>query len=769
VPSAPVGGCPQGRPWTRGGSLLSVLIALLVLAGAARAQQAPPTEPRPIPSVRDIAVEGNRRIQAPAILNRVTTKIGDPLAPAALRDDVRSIFALGFFDDVQVRTEEFEGGVRVIFVVVERPLLREVSFEGNAELKTEELREKATIRVGVLYNPVEVQKAEEAIRQKYEDEGFFGVQISPRTERTPEGDLRVVFRIEEGPKLHIDRIVIEGNKALTASQIKDVMQTRERLYWIFPFSTVQRRVFDDDVDRILQLYADHGFIQARVESTEIVPDLARKKVTLRVRVVEGPQFRTGTITITGNEILSTEEIRKLLKLQEGAVFNRGALRTGARAIADRYSELGRARADVDPRTVNDLANLKVDVTIPIVEGGLVYVERINISGNTKSSEKVLRRELRVAEGELFTFQKLVRSRQRLFNLGYFDEVNVNTEQGSTPDKMVVNIDVKERATGIFSIGAGYSSIDSLFATLDVSQRNLFGRGQEVFLRFRIGSKSRLGLLGFTEPYLFDIPLKAGFDIYDREREYDDFTEERLGGDLRTSYPLTEFVTLSGVYRLEEVTISNVSTTASQDLKKEEGKKLNSVVEFTLARDTRDNIFEPSKGSRHSVEFTFAGLGGDTQFYKVIAETAWFVPLPVFNLVWAVRGLYGMAEGWGGQEVPIFERFFLGGATTLRGQRTRSVSPRDAAGERIGGDKELLFSTELLIPVIPRFRLALFFDAGNAYGFGTDFEPTDLRLGAGVGVRFFSPLGPLRLDLGYNLDKQPGEKSFQVHFTVGSPF
>jgi outer membrane protein insertion porin family len=769
VPSAPVGGCPQGRPWTRGGSLLSVLIALLVLAGAARAQQAPPTEPRPIPSVRDIAVEGNRRIQAPAILNRVTTKIGDPLAPAALRDDVRSIFALGFFDDVQVRTEEFEGGVRVIFVVVERPLLREVSFEGNAELKTEELREKAAIRVGVLYNPVEVQKAEEAIRQKYEDEGFFGVQISPRTERTPEGDLRVVFRIEEGPKLHIDRIVIEGNKALTASQIKDVMQTRERLYWIFPFSTVQRRVFDDDVDRILQLYADHGFIQARVESTEIVPDLARKKVTLRVRVVEGPQFRTGTITITGNEILSTEEIRKLLKLQEGAVFNRGALRTGARAIADRYSELGRARADVDPRTVNDLANLKVDVTIPIVEGGLVYVERINISGNTKSSEKVLRRELRVAEGELFTFQKLVRSRQRLFNLGYFDEVNVNTEQGSTPDKMVVNIDVKERATGIFSIGAGYSSIDSLFATLDVSQRNLFGRGQEVFLRFRIGSKSRLGLLGFTEPYLFDIPLKAGFDIYDREREYDDFTEERLGGDLRASYPLTEFVTLSGVYRLEEVTISNVSTTASQDLKKEEGKKLNSVVEFTLARDTRDNIFEPSKGSRHSVEFTFAGLGGDTQFYKVIAETAWFVPLPVFNLVWAVRGLYGMAEGWGGQEVPIFERFFLGGATTLRGQRTRSVSPRDAAGERIGGDKELLFSTELLIPVIPRFRLALFFDAGNAYGFGTDFEPTDLRLGAGVGVRFFSPLGPLRLDLGYNLDKQPGEKSFQVHFTVGSPF
>ena len=736
---------------------------LLALVGSVLAQQ------RPVPTVRDIGVEGNRRIQGPAILNRVQTRIGDAFAPSSLRDDVRSIFGLGFFDDVQVRTEEFEGGVRVIFVVVERPLLREVGFEGNAELKTEELREKAAIRVGVLYNPVEVQKAQEAIREKYEDEGFFGVQITPRTERTPEGDLRVVFRIEEGPKLHIDRIVIEGNSALTAGQIKDVMQTRERLYWIFPFSTVQRRVFDDDVERILQLYGDHGFLQARVESHEIVPDLERKKVTLRFRVVEGPQFRTGTITITGNELLSTEEVRRLVTLQEGGVFSRGAVRNSVRAIVDRYSELGRARAEADPRTVNDLANLKVDLTIVITEGGPVYVERINISGNTKSSEKVLRRELRVAEGELFTFQKLVRSRQRMFNLGYFDEVNVSTEQGSTPDRIIVNIDVKERSTGLFSIGAGYSSVDSLFATVDVSQRNLFGRGQEAFLRFRIGAESRLGLVGFTEPYLFDIPLRAGFDIYDREREYTDFTEERLGGDIRASYPLTEYLSLSGLYRLEEVTISDISPFATEDLKKEEGTKLNSVLEFVLSRDSRDNIFEPTRGSRNSVELAYAGLGGDTQFYRVVAESSWFVPLPVFNLVWAVRGLAGVVQGYGGQEVPIFERFFLGGATTLRGQGTREVGPKDAAGEVIGGTSELLFSTELLIPIFERFRVAMFFDAGNAYGFGTDFDPTDVRLGAGVGVRFFSPLGPLRLDLGYNLDREPGEDEFQVHFTVGAPF
>jgi len=459
----------------------------------------------------------------------------------------------------------------------------------------------------------------------------------------------------------------------------------------------------------------------------------------------------------------------LIKLKEGDVFNRSAIRAMVRDITDRYSAIGRARAEITPTTDVQTDTRRVDVVLTIREGNEVYVERINITGNTRSSEKVLRRELRVVEGELFTYQKLVRSRQRLFNLGYFDEVNASVEPGSTPDRVVVNVDVKERATGIFSIGAGYSSLDGIFGVLDVTQRNLFGRGQEVFLRVRFGAKSQLGLIGFTEPYLFDIPLRAGVDFYEREREFDDFTEERLGGDLRASYPLTEFLTVSGLYRLEEVDITNVADTASEDLRKEEGKKLNSVIEFALTRDTRDNIFEPSRGSRNSVEFSFAGLGGDTQFYKVVGESAWFFPLPVFGLVWSVRGVAGVVEGWGGQEVPIFERFFLGGATTLRGQRTRSVAPKDAAGETIGGTSELLFNTELLIPVFPRFRIALFFDAGDAYGFGTDFDPTNLRLGAGGGVRVFSPLGPLRLDLGYNLDREPGEKEFQVHFTVGSPF
>jgi outer membrane protein insertion porin family len=744
---------------------LSLLVGLAVLGwvGAAGAQE------RAVPQVRDITVAGNRRIQAAVVLNRVQTRIGDPFSPAAIRDDVRAVFALGYFEDVQVRVEEFEGGVRVIFVVVERPLLREVSFEGNREVSSDDLREKGGLRVGVVYNPVEVQRSEEAIREKYEEEAFFGVAITPRTERTPEGDLRVVFRIEEGRKLYIDRIVIEGNQSLTARQIKGAMATQERFLWVLPFSKVQRKVFEDDADRILQLYADHGFIQARIESHEILPDLERGKIVLRTRLVEGPQFRVGTVTIQGNETLPEAEIRRLLLFKEGDVFGRSRLRRSLLDVADRYSEIGRPRAEITPTTETDAQTQRISIALTIREGGEVYVERINISGNVKTSEKVLRRELRLVEGELFTRQRLVRSRQRLFNLGYFEEVTITESPGSTPDRTVVNVAVKERATGLFSIGAGYSSADGLFGTIDIRETNLFGRGYDGRLAFRLGSETQLAILSFTDPYFLDTQLRAGFDVYSSEREYDDFTEERLGGDLRVRYPLAEYLAVGATYRLEEVTVKDVAATASEDLKKEEGTRLNSVIEFGLARDTRDNPFEPTRGSRNSVDVFFAGLGGDTQYYKVVGESAWYFPLPILDWVLGVRGLAGYARGWGGEDLPIFERFFLGGANTLRGFRTRSVGPKDAQGNVIGGDSEILFSAELLIPVIARFRLAVFADAGNAYGYGTDFDPTDLRYDFGVGVRIFSPLGPLRLDVGFNPEPRNGEKSYQLNFTVGAPF
>ncbi len=751
---------------------LSIFFACLLLGwtqpgGAQEQRQEERQQERPI-IIKDLAVEGNRRVQDAVILGRVQTKIGDPFAPASLREDVKAIFALGFFDDVQLKVEDFEGGIKVTFVVVERPLVRDVSFEGNKAVKTEELQEKADLRIGVLYNPVDIQVAEERVRARYEELGYFRAKVTPVTERTPDGDVRVVFRIDEGRKMKIDHIEFIGNRALSASKLKGAMKTREREYFIFR-GTVQRKDFEDDIDRILALYADHGFIQARVESHEIVVDAATNRLILRIRLVEGLQFRFGKIGVSGNQVLPVEEIRRQIRIKEGEVFSRKDLRQDVSAITELYSAVGRAFAEVTPETTTETETRKIDVTFAIKEGPEVYVERINISGNTKSSEKVLRRELRLAEGDLFSIQKVIRSRQRLFNLGFFDEVSVTTAPGSSPDKIVVNVDVKERPTGLFSVGAGFSSLDRLVGTFDISQQNLFGRGQELALRGRVGSRSQLLNLGFTEPYLFDMPLSAGFDIFNDLRLFDDFSRRAIGGDLRFSYPFTEFIRGFGTYKLERVKVFDVSAGASSALRDAEGTSTTSSVTFSGIRDSRDNVFEPTRGSRNSLSLQTAGLGGDNRFYKVIGESAWFFPLPFFGWVIGVRGEAGVAEGFGGEDVPLFERFFLGGPNTLRGQATRSVSPRDATGARIGGDKELLFNTELLIPLIPRFRGALFFDAGNAYGFGKDFDPTDLRTSAGIGFRWFSPFGPVRVDYGINLDRQPGEKSAQFHFAIGSTF
>lgn len=716
----------------------------------------------------EIALEGNRRIQDAVILGRIQTKIGDPFVPAALREDVKAIFALGFFDDVQLRVEEFEGGVKVTFVLVERPLVREIRFEGNKVVKTDELQEKAELRLGTLYNPVDIQRAEERIRARYEELGYFRAEITPVIERTPEGDVKVVFQIDEGRKLKIDHIEFVGNRALMASQLRGAMKTKERQYLLFR-GTVQREEFEDDIDRILALYADHGYIQARIESHEIVVDETVNRLVLRIRVLEGPQFRFGRIEVTGNQVLPEREIRRQIRIREGEVFSRSKLRRDVSAITELYSSIGRAFAEVFPQTSTEAKTRMVNVTFEIREGPEVYVERINISGNTKSSEKVLRRELRLVEGELFTLQKLIRSRQRLFNLGFFDEVNITSAPGSAPERIVVNIEVTERPTGLFSVGAGFSSLDKLIGTLDVSQRNLFGRGQELFLRLRVGSRSQLANLGFTEPYLFDMPLSAGFDIFNSTRLFNEFSRKAVGGDLRFSYPFTEFIRGFGTYKLERVKVFDIGEEASRTLLEAEGTSITSSVTFAGVRDSRDNVFEPTRGSRHSLTLETAGLGGDNRFYKLIGETSWFFPLPFYGWVIGVRGEAGIAEGFGGEEVPLFERFFLGGPTTLRGHRTRSVSPRDETGARIGGDKELLFNAELLIPLIPRFRAALFFDAGNAYGFGEDFDPTDLRTAAGIGFRWFSPFGPVRVDYGLNLDREPGEKSAQFHFAIGSTF
>lgn len=717
--------------------------------------------------VKEIAVQGNRRIQEAVILGRVQTKVGSPFVPARLAEDIRNIFALGFFDDVQLQVEDFEGGAKIIFMVAERPLIRDIEFVGNRRIGTSTLQEKIDLKLGTVYNPVDVQKAVSTLKDHYEDEGYFEVQIAPETERVAEGDVKVVFRITEGRRITIERIVIEGAKGLTPRLIKRVMATQERQFFILR-GIVQRQRVEEDMERILLLYNDYGYIQARVEGHEISVDEKRARVTIAIKIVEGPQFTVGSVGVTGTNVLPVEEVRRQVKLAPGDVFSRSKLRESVEGIRDLYSSIGRASVDVGPITSQDPAARKVNLTLEITEGPEVFVERINISGNVRSQEKILRREIPMAEGDLFTSQKLDRARQRLVNLGYFETVKASTAPGSAKDKIAVNIEVTERPTGLFSLGGGYSSADGFLGLIDLSQRNFLGKGWEVSLRLRGGARTQQGVVSFTEPWLFDRPLSAGFDLFNNRRVFLDFTVDSLGAGLRLSHPFLEFWRGHLNYRLSRDEISDVSDQASTVLTSEEGTTITSLIGGAVTRDTRDNVFATTKGGLLSLATDVAGLGGDNKFLKTVGSISYFHPV-FWGTVLSGRVEAGYGFGFGDQDLPLFERFFLGGPNSIRGRKARQISPVDASGTRIGGTSEVLLNLEHVIPIGFGIRLATFFDAGNVYGFTKDFDPTDTREAAGVGMRWQSPFGPIRLDWGYNLDRRKGESPTEFHFSVGSTF
>ena len=726
--------------------------------------------------IKDLVVQGNRRVQEAVILGRVSAKVGAPFQPSRLAEDVRAIFALGFFDDVQLKVEDFEGGVKVTFVVVERPFVRDIVFSGNKKLDTATLTEKIDLKLGSVYNPVEVNRAAEKLKEAYEQEGYFEVVVTPETEKLPDGDVTVIFKIAEGRKITIDRVVIEGAHGVPAKEIKAVMATQERDYYVLP-GTVQRQKLDEDVERIVALYNDYGYIQARVESSDVQIDRANARAVIRIVVVEGPQFKVGGVDVTGTAVLPVEEIKRRIKLTPGDVFSRSKLRDSTKAITDLYSAIGRASADVTPEIVQDIPNRKVNITFEISEGPEVFVERINITGNTRSQEKILRREIPMAEGDLFTSQKLARARQRLVNLNYFETVNATTAPGPTKDKIIVNIDVVEKPTGLFSIGGGYSSQDSFIGTVDLSQRNFLGRGWEVFIRLRGGAQTQQGQIGFTEPWLFDRPLSAGFDLFNNRRVFTDYTVNSLGGDIRFGHPIGEYSRVNVIYR------------ASQDTdQRRRPEREQQPARSRRASTTRRSSASPWPGTpatacssrpagrNSSVGVDFAGVGFGDQWFRlsgVARRTSH--PTPWLDHVIGVRASAAPTRSDGATTpCPCSSGSSSAAPTPSAASRRSRSRPRIRAGRGSAA-----ISSSSAISNTP-------FRSSSASGSppsttsatcgartsadGLKFDITDLKQAIGLGVRWVSPFGPIRVDYGVNPNpKKPARQFGNFSFSVGSAF
>ncbi len=714
-----------------------------------------------------IDFKGNRTIEASAINQVLKTSPGSILTEEDLSADVKAVFRMGFFDDVTAEVTDTEEGKVVTFVVEEKPLITEILIEGNKVLKRGDIEGAMSVRSRQTLNPEKLKADMDKIKALYDAKGYYNVEINYTTEKTGERDILIVIDIVENDKLFIREIGFEGNRAFTAKELKSMMTTNE--WGIFHFFTESGLLKQDqlkqDVGKLNAFYLNHGFINAQIGEPVITYD--EEGIQVKIPVSEGKQYRVGRVAITGDELaVPRSELFDKLQIRKKDFYDRDAIMKDMDALVQACNDEGYASADIVPRTEPQESSQTVDVTYEIKKGNLVSFNRINITGNTKTRDKVIRRRLSVVEGDLYSRSKLKKSYTALNQLRYFEEIDFQSEKGPNESLTDVNIHVKEKQTGMFSVGAGYSAVDRAVVSGQISEQNLFGRGQILALQAILGSSSARYNISFTEPWLFDMPLWSKLDLWNLYKEYDTYNHDSKGFGATLGYPIWPYVTAYIGYRLSQNDVKDIKEEASYYIKKQEGEVLSSGVTLTLTRDTTDDAILPTSGSKNSlsVEYTGGPFMGDVSFTRYGLTSAWYFPLPLETVI-GVRGRIGRIDANEGKEVPIYERYYLGGISSLRG--LRDVGPVDpGTGDVIGGLTMLNFNIDFIFPLIKSAGMkgVLFFDTGNTWE--TGYHIDDMRRTAGVGVRWYSPIGPLRIEWGYVLDQKEGESPGRWEFTIG---
>lgn len=723
--------------------------------------------------IASIAPAGNARIDSGAISRKVKTKAGDFYNPVALREDLKAIFKMGYFENVRIEVEESEKGKVVTFNVTEKPLIRKVEYSGLDAFSKEEVSEAANIGANTILNNTKVNNGAAAIKALYKGKGYYNTTVTPQISYLEDGRAELRYVIVEGDKIYIQNIKFIGNKSFDSDDLEDVIESNEKnwLTWLTEAGLMKQQMLNQDVARLGSFYNNQGFLEVKVGDPKVEQEGDGLLITFTVD--EGPRYRVGTVSFSGDLIEDKQFLRGFLSIQNQDFINRQVLREDVLRITDFYSENGYAFSDVRPRMNKSSTGARVDIDIHIEKGDLVYVQRIAIKGNSRTRDNVIRRELKIAEGGVFDSKALRTSTQRLQRLDFFEEVNIVPEPALDPSKMNITVNVKEKSTGQFSIGAGYSSVDSFMLMGEISENNFLGRGDKLSFAANLSGNSNRFNLGYTDPHLRDSQLSWGIDLFNWFREYDDYDKDSQGGALRFGYPLFERVRGYGSYSYTDTELSNVSPTASQIILDSMDINITSAVKFGMVRDTRDRRVGAHRGSENSITVKYAGggLGGDAEFTKLEGFTSWYFPLPwttVFHFKAAAGQVWENETG----KLPVYERFYLGGMNTIRGFEFGKASPIDPeTGDRIGGDKMWYTNIEYVFPLLPEagVRGVFFFDAGKVYAQEEDWNIDSYNKAAGVEVRWMSPMGPLRLVWGYNLDPKDDEDSTVWDFSMGGSF
>jgi outer membrane protein insertion porin family len=751
------------------------------------------------PTVDSVGIEGNLRVEQDAIRVHLRSQPGQPFDQDTVDRDIRAVYGMGFFDQVDADVSPVDKDrVAIVFRVKERPLVRNVKIEGTDKVKREEVEGALKVRAHTILDPEKARQGVEATKKLYVEKGYLDATITYRTEMVGENEVDVHYTVEEAGPVRVVEVAFEGNEAFSDRKLGGLLQTRER--WLFSFITgsgvLNKEVVRTDVERLTAWYYDHGYVTVRVDE----PRIDREEDGLHVvfKIDEGDQFRVGEVKLAGADLPPEPvRLREGLEIRSGDVFEAGSMREDVQKLTERLSEDGYAFANVEPQTDIDPERKTVDVTFQVDRGRPVLIDRIEVSGNTKTRDKVIRREMRLQEQELFSGRKLRKSREALQRLGFFQEVNITTRRAAVEDRMDVLVNVKEGQTGAFSAGAGFSSADQLLFNARIQENNLFGRGQRLVLSGDIGNLRRNIVLSFTEPYFRDTPLTVGLDAFNWRLAFDDFDRAGTGAGLQLTYPVTAwgFTSLWGLplddvrvganYRYEQAEIDEVGQFAPRSIRIEEGESTISSITPSISRNTLNHAFDPTAGSFQEVSLEVAGLGGE-QFLKAEASERWYYTFLRSKALGDFTYSFGGSVGYGvgdagldGDDLPLFERYFPGGISTIRGFKSRTLGPREARKNilgrvidttPIGGSEQVIVNNELIFPIVQGIGLkgVVFVDAGNAYGGDEEISLDNTRFSAGGGLRWLSPVGPLRIELGIPFNTKPDDEESLVLFSFGGP-
>jgi len=754
--------------------------------------------------LKEVKIAGNIRVEDDGIRLHLKSRAGEIFDSLLVEQDVKAIYRMGFFDDV--KAELSPDGI-LTYAVKEKPYVREVKIQGASQVGKDKIEAALGIGARTILDRTKVAEGVEKVRRLYNDQGYVNVAVDHAVTIEENNQAIVTVDIVEGNRLLIKRIIFEGNKAFSGGDLRDIIGTKEE--WIFSFLTnrgvLDRDMLTNDVAILSNYYNDHGYVENKIDDPVVLR--GRDGLEVVFRLTEGPQYRVGKVEIGGDLIQDGQQMLKSIKLTTGQIFRGSRLRDDITTISDMYSNKGFAFVQVDPVTKIDATSKIVDVALVIAKGPPVYFNRVLVNGNTKTRDYVVRRELLAQEQQIFSRDRIKQSTDALKRTGYFEDVQINTKKTDQSDTLDLQVDVKEGPTGQFQIGGGYSSGDGFVFNATVSEKNFQGKGQGLNGSFSIGTKRQDFVLSANDPYFNGSKTALGLDAFNTFQEYNDFNERKIGFAVNTSYPLNELrmpyfsrpkpdttkgsdnlladepISIwenmrGGVsYSLTKDKISGVSDTASESIKDEVGTSLTSAVRPILSYDVRDHFFAPTEGSRSSFSVKIAGLGGDTQFLKPDFNTRWYYPL-LKDPNWG--GAYvlslGGTIGWG-NNLPLAERYFIGGINSVRGFVDRTIAPRapdhcDANGnnctgtEIVGGNKAAFVNAELLFPIYEQYGLrgVAFYDVGSAFN---SFSYNDLRRSFGFGVRWLSPFGPIRVELGFPISKQPGDDTSVFGFSLGA--